>query len=87
MLQKIPNEYQIRHEYKEFIKFRKQIPMTENRTVVTMLQNLSQKQATEQACLMVIYGSHLGRKYYLTDLPLIIGRANNCAVFLEGESI
>ncbi len=61
--------------------------MTENRTVVTMLQNLSQKQATEQACLMVIYGSNLGRKYYLTDLPLIIGRANNCAVFLEGESI
>jgi len=58
-----------------------------NKTVVTVVSRLSDKPVAKEACLVVIYGTDLGRKFNL-DLPaLTIGRSSKCDVQVDQESV
>ena len=41
----------------------------------------------KEACLVVIYGSELGKKYNLNSASLVIGRSSKCDIQIDQESI
>jgi len=44
------------------------------KTVVTSINRISDRTPTKEACLVVIYGSDLGRKFNLDAATLVLGR-------------
>ena len=46
------------------------------KTVVTAISKISDRPAAKEACLVVIYGLDLGRKFNLTRAQIIIGRSS-----------
>ena len=44
------------------------------KTVVTSINRISERPPTKEACLVVIYGSDLGRKFNLDAATLVLGR-------------
>jgi two-component system cell cycle response regulator len=57
------------------------------KTVVTVISKISERQATGEAALVVIYGMDLGRKYDLNKPHFTIGRSSKCDVQIDQESI
>ena len=45
-----------------------------SKTVVTVISKIAEKPVGKDACLVVIYGLELGRKYNLENANIIIGR-------------
>jgi diguanylate cyclase (GGDEF)-like protein len=41
----------------------------------------------DQACLVVIYGDDLGRKFAIAGPSIVIGRSSRCAIQVHGESV
>jgi two-component system cell cycle response regulator len=57
------------------------------KTVVTSISRISERPVGNEACLVVIYGSELGKKYNLNAASLVIGRSSKCDIQIDQESI
>jgi two-component system cell cycle response regulator len=57
------------------------------KTVVTSISRITDRPAAKEACLVVIYGSELGKKYNLNSSSLVIGRSSKCDIQIDQESI
>ncbi|HWN68856.1 MAG TPA: GGDEF domain-containing protein [Haliangium sp.] len=56
-------------------------------TVVTPVSRIADRPTTSEACLVVIYGHDLGKKYNLDRDNLIIGRSSGADIRLEQEAV
>ena len=57
------------------------------KTVVTVVSKITDKPAGKDACLVVIYGLELGRKYNLESPNVLIGRSSKADVQIDQESV
>lgn len=57
------------------------------KTVVTSINNISDRTPTKEACLVVIYGSDLGRKYNLEAASVVVGRSSKSDIQIDQESV
>ena len=57
------------------------------KTVVTSINKVSERVPTKEACLVVIYGSDLGRKFNLDAANLVLGRSSKCDIQIDQESV
>ena len=57
------------------------------KTVVTSISRISEKPSGKEACLVVIYGLELGKKYNLNSASLVIGRSSKCDIQIDQESV
>jgi diguanylate cyclase (GGDEF)-like protein len=57
------------------------------KTVVTVVSRLADKPVGKEACLVVIYGTDLGRKFNLDQPALTIGRSSKSDVQVDQESV
>ena len=48
---------------------------------------MSEKPSGNEACLVVIYGLELGKKYNLNAASLVVGRSSKCDIQIDQESI
>jgi diguanylate cyclase (GGDEF)-like protein len=58
-----------------------------SKTVVTSINRIAGQQPTKEACLVVIYGNELGRKYSLESPSVTLGRSNKCDIQIDQESV
>jgi diguanylate cyclase (GGDEF)-like protein len=58
-----------------------------NKTVITVVSRIADKPVAKEACLVVIYGQDLGKKYNLDQPALIVGRSSKCDVQVDQESV
>src|SRR6202012_3789592 len=58
-----------------------------SKTVVTVISKIAEKPVGKDACLVVIYGLELGRKYNLENANFIIGRSSKSDVQIDQESV
>ena len=58
-----------------------------NKTVVTAISKISDRPAAKEACLVVIYGLDLGRKFNLTRPQIIIGRSSKADIQIDQEAV
>ncbi len=58
-----------------------------SKTVVTVISKIAEKPASRDACMVVIYGLELGRKYNLESQTIIIGRSSKCDIQIDQESV
>lgn len=57
------------------------------KTVVTSINRVTEHPPTKEACLVVIYGNELGKKYNLESPSLLLGRGAKCDIQIDQESI
>jgi two-component system cell cycle response regulator len=57
------------------------------KTVVTSINRISDRTPTKEACLVVIYGSDLGRKFNLDAATLVLGRSSKSDIQIDQESV
>jgi two-component system, cell cycle response regulator len=57
------------------------------KTVVTSISRITERATGKEACLVVIYGVELGKKYNLDGPSLVIGRSSKCEIQIDQESI
>jgi two-component system, cell cycle response regulator len=57
------------------------------KTVVTSISRISERPTGKEACLVVIYGNELGKKYNLNSSSLVVGRSSKCDIQIDQESI
>lgn len=57
------------------------------KTVVTAISKISDRPATKEACLVVIYGLELGKKFNLNRSPITIGRSSKADVQVDQEAV
>jgi diguanylate cyclase (GGDEF)-like protein len=57
------------------------------KTVVTSINRITENAPTKEACLVVIYGSDLGRKHNLEGSSITLGRSTKCDVQIDQESV
>jgi len=57
------------------------------KTVVTSISRISERAPGKEACVVVIYGSDLGRKYSLDSPNLVLGRSSKCDIQIDQESV
>lgn len=62
---------------------------THDKTVVTVIAPIKQGGGSgdDEACLVVIYGHELGKKYRLGDDSIIIGRSSKSDIRIDEESV
>jgi diguanylate cyclase (GGDEF)-like protein len=58
-----------------------------NKTVVTVVSRVSEKPVAKEACLVVIYGMDLGKKFNLNQPALTLGRSSKSDVQVDQESV
>lgn len=58
-----------------------------NKTVVTVISRISEKPAAKEACLVVIYGTDLGKKYNLEQETILLGRSSKSDIQVDQESV
>ena len=58
-----------------------------SRTVVTAISKISERPTTSAACLVVIYGLDLGRKYNLVRPQIVIGRSSKADICIDQEAV
>src|SRR5512142_2783884 len=58
-----------------------------SKTVVTVISKISERPVGKDACLVVIYGLELGRKYNLDSANVNIGRSSKSDVQIDQESV
>src|SRR4030095_9208264 len=58
-----------------------------SKTVVTVVSKIAERPAAKDACLVVIYGLELGRKYNLDTANVLIGRSSKAQVQIDQESV
>jgi two-component system cell cycle response regulator len=57
------------------------------KTVVTAISRITDRPLGKEACLVVIYGDELGKKYNLDTPSVVIGRSSKCDIQIDQESI
>jgi len=60
---------------------------TQSRTLVTAINHLKEKPSDKQACLVVIYGAELGKKYNLEKPTIGVGRSSKSGIQIDQESV
>ena len=55
--------------------------------MVTAISKISERPATSSACLVVIYGLDLGRKYNLVRPQIVIGRSSKADICIDQEAV
>ncbi|MCK5801097.1 MAG: diguanylate cyclase [Deltaproteobacteria bacterium] len=58
-----------------------------NKTVVTVISRITERPQAKEACLVVIYGQDLGKKYNLDAPSLIVGRSSKSGIQIDQESV
>jgi two-component system cell cycle response regulator len=58
-----------------------------NKTVVTVISRISEKPVGKEACVVVIYGMDLGKKYNVDQPAMIIGRSSKSEIQVDQESV
>jgi two-component system, cell cycle response regulator len=58
-----------------------------NETVVTVISTVGQSTAAKEACLVVLYGDDLGKKFNLEAPSVLIGRSNKSDIQIDQESV
>jgi two-component system, cell cycle response regulator len=58
-----------------------------SKTVVTAISKISDRPTAKEACLVVIYGLELGKKFNLTRPQMIIGRSSKADVQIDQEAV
>src|SRR5512143_3597325 len=58
-----------------------------SKTVVTVISKIAEKPVGKDACLVVIYGLELGRKYNLENANIIIGRSSKSEIQIDQELV
>jgi diguanylate cyclase (GGDEF)-like protein len=58
-----------------------------NKTVVTVISRISDRPVGRDACLVVIYGLDLGKKYNVDEDTIIIGRSSKANIQIDQESV
>ncbi|HTJ43456.1 MAG TPA: GGDEF domain-containing protein [Kofleriaceae bacterium] len=58
-----------------------------NKTVVTAISKISDRPVAKEACLVVIYGLELGKKYNLNRPQIIIGRSSKADIQIDQEAV
>jgi diguanylate cyclase (GGDEF)-like protein len=58
-----------------------------SKTVVTVISKISERPVGKDACLVVIYGLELGRKYNLDTTNIVIGRSSKSEIQIDQESV
>ena len=58
-----------------------------SKTVVTVISKISERPAGKDACLVVIYGLELGRKFNLDTNTVVIGRSSKSEIQVDQESV
>lgn len=59
----------------------------DNKTVVTAISKISERPSTRDACLVVIYGLDLGKKYNVDQSTVVIGRSSKAEIQIDQESV
>lgn len=54
---------------------------------ITVVTGAAKKQTQREACLVVIYGEHMGRRVALGRQPVGVGRSSKCEVQIDQESV
>ena len=54
-----------------------------NKTVVTAISKISDRPVAKEACLVVIYGLELGKKFNLNRPQIIIGRSSKADIQID----
>ena len=62
-------------------------PSREPTAVRKSVDQIKQEMLSKEACLVVIYGPDLGRKFTLTNQSLTVGRVDGCEVQLEEPEV
>jgi len=57
------------------------------KTVVTAISRITDRPLGKEACLVVIYGDELGKKYNLNTPSVVVGRSSKCDIQIDQESI
>jgi len=58
-----------------------------NKTVVTVISRVPERPAAKEACLVVIYGMELGKKFNLDAPSIIVGRSSKSDIQIDQESV
>jgi two-component system, cell cycle response regulator len=58
-----------------------------NKTVVTVISRISDRPAGKEACLVVIYGLDLGKKYNVDRPSIVVGRSSKADIQIDQESV
>jgi diguanylate cyclase (GGDEF)-like protein len=58
-----------------------------NKTVVTVISRIADRPTGKEACLVVIYGLDLGRKYNVDRPSIVLGRSSKADIQLDQESV
>src|SRR4051812_36919988 len=58
-----------------------------SKTVVTVISKISERPVGKEACLVVIYGLELGKKYNLERSTFNIGRSTRADIQIDQESV
>ena len=56
-------------------------------TVVTAISRIVEKPTAREACLVLIYGQDLGKKYNLDSPEITIGRSSKCDIQVDQEAV
>ena len=55
------------------------------KTVVTAISRISERPNGKQACLVIIYGDELGKKYNLDTNSVVVGRSSKCDIQIDQD--
>ncbi|MES1204933.1 MAG: GGDEF domain-containing protein [Pseudomonadota bacterium] len=55
--------------------------------MVTAISRITDRPLGKEACLVIIYGDELGKKYNLNTPSLVVGRSSKCDIQIDQESI
>jgi len=58
-----------------------------NKTVVTAISKISDRPVAKEACLVVIYGLELGKKFNLNRPQIVIGRSSKADIQIDQEAV
>ena len=58
-----------------------------NKTVVTVISRITERPVAKEACMVVIYGPELGKKYNLETPSIIVGRSSKSDIQIDQESV
>ncbi|MSP62543.1 MAG: GGDEF domain-containing protein [Myxococcales bacterium] len=58
-----------------------------SKTVVTVISKISERPLGKEACLVMIYGAELGKKFNLDQATINIGRSSRADIQIDQESV
>jgi two-component system cell cycle response regulator len=58
-----------------------------NKTVVTAISKISERPVAKEACLVVIYGLELGKKFNVGRPQTIVGRSSKADIQIDQEAV